>query len=54
MTDKGNGKYTLNYTLSQPGTVNVSFELLFTGLLAEYFDNSSANPSNLTGVPTYT
>ena len=52
MIDNGDGTYTLDYTLSQPGTVNVSFE--HYGLFAKYFDNDSTNPSNLNGVPNYT
>ena len=57
MNDNNDGTYTLDYTVLQPGTVSVNFELVNQvtgGLLAEYFDNNSANPSNVAGVPTHT
>ena len=45
MNDEGDGKYTLDYTISQPGSIDVSFELFLPGLKTDYFD---------TGVLTYT
>ena len=55
MNDNNDGTYTLDYTVLQPGTVSVNFEFVTQtgGLLAEYFVNTAADPSSVTGIPTH-
>jgi len=50
MTDKGDGTYTVEYTVPNGGTFTVSVDLLEQGgLSAEYFNNM-----NLSGTPAVT
>ena len=49
MTDKGDGTYTADYTVSSSGTVTVSAELLKAGGAHEYYFGNQ----NWAGTPSY-